>query len=374
MPSRRALLALLLGSSACQGPGAATTGFTSANSTVGPAGSSTSSSATTDTTTEPGTTGGAASSSTTAPWTSSGGTTSPASTGSSDGTDSLSSSGSSGSTGTDTGDGRPAGCDGKIDFLFVISSHPEVANNQADLQAALPQFITTIEEKFAGFDVHIMAVDATSRWGTELCDDDACGPDGCPPIPDYPCDMLGLLTACDETRGAGSVFPGGRKASNTPCKVAGGRRYLTMEQPDLTETFICTASVGISGHDLLGEVMTNALQPEINAPGGCNAGFLRDDALLMVTFFGGYDYQSEGDPDSWAQAVLAAKNGDPNAVVLTEMREIDQPPGVCDIDDRICEFVKLFPYHMISLYPEMGAGFSAAADLVAEACEGFIPQ
>ena len=95
------------------------------------------------------------------------------------------------------------------------------------------------------------------------------------------------------------------------------------------------------------------------AEGAQNLGFLRDDALLMVTFFGGYDYQSEGDPDSWAQAVLAAKNGDPKAVVLTAMREVDQPPGVCHHQDRTCELVKLFPYHMISLYPEMGAGFSA---------------
>jgi hypothetical protein len=38
----------------------------------------------------------------------------------------------------------------------------------------------------------------------------------------------------------------------------------------------------------------------MNAPGGCNAGFLRDDALLMVTFIGGYDYDSKGNPDLWA--------------------------------------------------------------------------
>jgi hypothetical protein len=54
------------------------------------------------------------------------------------------------------------------------------------------------------------------------------------------------------------------------------------EQPE--ETFECIATVGASGWDLLGQALTAAMQSNINDPGGCNNGFLRKDALLMVTF------------------------------------------------------------------------------------------
>jgi hypothetical protein len=79
-----------------------------------------------------------------------------------------------------------------------------------------------------------------------------------PKSPDYPCDLLHLVTDCDRTIGAGNVFAAGGSASNKPCQIAGGRRYLTNEQPNLAETFSCVAKLGTSGYDLMGQALSAA--------------------------------------------------------------------------------------------------------------------
>ena len=323
-------------------------------------------------------------------------TTTPASTSSTTAADSSSSSGQSGSTSTsgaasttstdtsvggsgttllldvgtdmDIGDAKPPGCKGKIDFLFVISRAWTMKGSQEKLITAFPAFIETIKSKFADFDFHIMVIDGDHEWGLEPCDAD-CEKQGSCAVPGYPCDLLDLVTTCDRTIGAGNVFAAGGYASNKPCDIAGGRRYLTKDQPNLTETFACVAKLGISGYDLMGEALTMAMKPEINAPGGCNAGFLRDDALLMVTFIGGYDYNSKWDPGTWAANVLKAKKDDPGAVVMLSILDPTCPPP-----DRICALVKKFPYHMVVDGDlDFDMAFDAATDLVEVACTEYIP-
>ncbi|MBK8265265.1 MAG: hypothetical protein IPK80_28540 [Nannocystis sp.] len=271
-------------------------------------------------------------------------------------------------TDTDTADTKPPGCKGKIDFLFVISRHGTMKSAQDKLIAAFPKFIETIEAKFADFDFHIMVIDGDHEWGLESCDL-ACAQGQSCVVPDYPCDLLHLVTTCDWTIGAGNVFAAGGYAANKPCKIAGGRRYLTKEQPNLTETFACVAKLGMSGRDLMGEALTMAMKPEINAPGGCNAGFLRDDALLMVTFIGGYDYNSKWDPGTWSANVLKAKKGDAGAVVMLSILD-----PTCPAPDRICQLVKKYPYHLVAdLDLDYTAAFEQATDLVEVACAEYIP-
>ncbi len=297
-------------------------------------------------------------------------------------------------TDKDLGDNKPPGCKGKIDFLFVVARDYKMHLVQDKLIAAFPKFIETIEAKFADFDFHIMVVDGDKEWGLSYCTADcpvldckvgqpccpggpcpACDPpieegDLCCGVPDYPCTKLDQVTTCDKTIGAGNVFAAGGYASNKPCPIAGGRRYLTKEQPNLAETFACVAKLGVSGYDLLGDALVAAMHPTINAPGGCNAGFLRDDALLMVTFIGSYDYDSKGDPDVWRDWVLATK-GDPSAVVMLNIFD----PACPYPKDRICEFVKMFPYHHVAdfLKDDYGAAFDEATNLVELACSEFIP-
>ncbi|MCY0994748.1 hypothetical protein OV203_46915 [Nannocystis sp. ILAH1] len=84
-----------------------------------------------------------------------------------------------------------------------------------------------------------------------------------------------------------------------------------------------------------------------NAPGGCNDGFLREDALLMVTLISNtYDTvgDSKGTPGSWAASAFAAKHDDPESIVLLNIGDT-MVPG-CHDADRLCQLVKQFPYEL----------------------------
>ena len=272
----------------------------------------------------------------------------------------------------DFGPHKPAGCEGKIDFLFVISRYGGMSYFQAQLLDAFPKFIDTIEAKFADFDYHIMVVDGDELWGLSTCDEQC--PEQC--VPGYPCNYT--PTTCDTTMGAGVVFPAGGDATNKLCKIAGGRRYMTKGQTDLKATFACAAQVGVSGRAWIGEALTAAVLPGINGPGGCNDGFLRDDALLMVTLISNtYDvdekpFGSKGTPETWAAAVLAAKHDDPEAVV---MFSILRAYPECHENDRTCQMVKMFPHHLLFDRDALdyGPAFDQATNLVADACADFEP-
>ncbi len=287
-----------------------------------------------------------------------------------------------------SGDIVPEGCQGKIDLVFLISQGLWMSKSQKQLIEAFPGIIETIESRFEDFDFHIMVVDSHSGWGrdhcTQACPDLSCKigepcclysqPQGevCCEVPDYPCATLNAMTQCDQTAGAGSVFPSGMFATNAPCKIADGRRYLTRDEPDLDGTFACVAQVGTVAINNLAENLVASLQPEINGPGGCNEGFLREDALLMITIIEpGNDDDSPGTPEEWADAVIAAKNGDPNAVVVLQLGNPACPDG-----DAVCQFTKLFPNHMRGdrTDPDFTGQFLEATTLVEAACEQLIPQ
>jgi len=289
----------------------------------------------------------------------------------------------------DLGGDTPLGCQGKIDFLFVMSRSGLLNDVQEQLVASLPLFIDTIAAKFADFDYHIMVVDGSETWGYEACNG-ACpdlltcmrGEPCCPveqppgtlccPAADYPCEQVDLVTECDNTIGAGLIFPAGYFATNKLCKLESGKRYITKGQSKLSETFTCIAQAGASGGTKVAQALVNAVGPELNGPGGCNEGFLRDDALLMVTMLTtGSDNTSPGTPKEWYEAVVAAKGGDPKAIV---MLLIANP--LCPDFDEPCKMAELFPYwHVVDNEAEdYSPGFDAATDLVEAACEELIPQ
>ena len=284
----------------------------------------------------------------------------------------------------DGGDPQPAGCKGKIDFLFVISRAGQMGQELEGygtihdrLVAAIPDFFTTIETKFADFDYHILVTKGDPYWGGMNCNAECPGPftEQCKAI-DYPCEMVGKVSACDQTWGAGVVFNAGWLAPNKPCEIAGGKRYLAKGQPNLLETFTCIAQVGASGSYNVGQALAAAVSPALTEPGGCNEGFLRDDALLVVTVITNTaDVDSEGTPASWAQAVFDAKGGDSNAVVLFQvgvtLEYCENPPW----DNPLCGLLDQFPLRtaVYSWDNDYGPGFEAATDLILEACASFIP-
>jgi hypothetical protein len=292
--------------------------------------------------------------------------------------------------------GPPVGCKGKIDLLFVISRASIMRYEQEKLVDAFPKFIDTITAKFADFDYHIMVVDGDSTWGSSVCDDvcptlackieePCCGltstePKGkpcCASAPDYPCEHVDEKTACDDAFGAGTVFPAGTDSSNKLCPIDVQRRYMVKGESNLKDTFACVAQVGVSGHGRLGQALTAAMQKGINDPGGCNPGFLRKDALLMVTLIsnvydsGGGGLDSKGTPEEWAQAVLDAKQGVAESIVVLNIGG-NEPE--CDTQDGLCKLAKMFPYHYLGyvLMDDYESEFDAAASLVETACAGFV--
>ena len=316
-------------------------------------------------------------------------TTGKTSSGGSSSTGSSSSTTESSEVGSDselTG-AEPMGCGGKIDFLFVISRQHNLNLVQAQLIDAFPKFIGTIASKFDDFDYHIMVVDTDDYWGepwqcNPVCPDLSClsgepccpweAPKGkiCCDIPDYPCGMLDLVTECDKTLGGGVTFPAGFDATNKMCKVDGNHRYLTKGQNKLNETFACIAQVGWGGGNQVGAALAAALDPSLNASGGCNDGFLRDDALLMVTMVSPGLDDSPGSPKEYYKAVVSAKNGDPEAIVMFLIGN-----SACPDYDDTCKLAKKFPNAVIehAYASDYGPAFDEATAMAEEACKVLIP-
>jgi len=291
----------------------------------------------------------------------------------------------------DFGPAQPEGCKGKVDLLFLISRLHTMKTEQTQLLASFPGFVATVQDKFADFDVHLMVANPDAYWPGWGCETHGCSdhyPTCGPLAEEYQCYVYPkLITACDETLGAGLTFNAGDYAANRPCELFGGNRYIVSGEPNLADALECIAKVGVSGGDPpMGDALIAALAPKINAEGGCNAGFLRDDALLVVVFINDTeDDQSTSWPYQQYKAVMDAKGGDPNAIVVLGV--IGQPlqqgaqevPG-CTYDgnnfDPLRELIKKFPYHVEgdTCAASYAPFFDQAADLIGEACGQFIPQ
>jgi hypothetical protein len=312
------------------------------------------------------------------------------------------SAGSSGSSGTDIrrdvgsamdfGPVQPPGCQGKVDILFVISRLGTMKTEQTQLLASFPGFIDTIEHELEGFDVHILTANPDGRWpGQDVCEtgDGLCKdyfPNCGPTAMDYQCGVYpDLKTECDEVLGAGLTFNTGGSAANKQCDLHGGHRYIVSGEPDMLGAFECIAKVGTSGGDPpMGDAMIAAISPELNGPGGCNEGFLREDALLVVVLITDTnDTESQSYDKKQYEAIVAAK-GDPNAVVMLAV--VPQPlgdaepvPG-CSYDNTppplFGELFSRFSYTAVgaTCAPSYAPFFDEAVGKISEACASFIPQ
>ena len=115
------------------------------------------------------------------------------------------------------------------------------------------------------------------------------------------------------------VDPAGEGATNALCQLQGGNRYIVEGQPDLAATFECIASVGLAGNPSERPLdgMVEAISPALEGPGGCNEGFLRDDAILVVTFLSDDPNVEDVNTAQTAfDAIVTAKNGNPGAIVM----------------------------------------------------------
>lgn len=220
-------------------------------------------------------------------------------------------------------------CNGKIDILIVFDRHYYIENFWPTMAEALPVVLPMMVEWFANFDTHWMVANPYQNWGIVACGSQCAQNNGvnCDPIgpPDYPCQphLDDSLSDCDKTRGAGFLFPAGYASANKRCEFAGGQRWIQSSvTDDLLGELSCITETGWTDQNsiMAENAMVQALEPPITKiPGGCNFGFLRDDALLFIVLFTGYagiDDSIAGTPKDWAETIYYAKNGDRDKVVV----------------------------------------------------------
>jgi len=298
----------------------------------------------------------------------------------------------------DAGGSLPEGCKSKkIDVLFVTSQSQYMEPHYGKLVKSLPRLVEVFEGQLAEFDPHILVVNNWGDWGANpgcSIGQETCPLDGgCAEIdePNYPCwahYTPGALTQCDSTRGAGVIFPAGVEASNKPCELVDGRRYIHAGEPSLLEAFMCIASQGHSvGVDGQGWAAARAVSDELVGPGGCNEGFLRDDALLlliMVTLGG--DGGSPYNPYVWANMILDAKGGDQDAVVALGIffdNDNANPDPICDfpksdkpytLRSMLLNFEHALFGSLCDSSTAYGNHYASTAEVILDICGGPIPK
>ncbi|MFV8754482.1 hypothetical protein ACNOYE_28370 [Nannocystaceae bacterium ST9] len=276
--------------------------------------------------------------------------------------------------------GDEQGC-AAIDFLFVIDNSGSMGDNQQALIASFPGFIQKIQETVTdATSYQIMVVDTDSYWNdcTVEC---AFFPLMCQFGDVNACD--GAPSVCDETLGGGVTFPVGSDASNQYCELTGGQRYITEQEPfaALPQKFTCIASVGTDGDsdEKPLQALTAAVSPELQGPGGCNTGFLRDDAVLVLTIITDEEDGSLGTPNGLYQNIVAQKGGHPeNVVVLGLINDGELPGAICPVEavaPRIVEFMSYFPNSMRGSICDLNYApvFEQAVDLINTTCEEYVP-
>jgi hypothetical protein len=185
----------------------------------------------------------------------------------------------------------------KVDFLFVIDNSFSMAFAQNNLRNSFEGFLRVIRLQVEADDFHIMVVD-TDDWE----DDDRRADDG--------------VDRCRNVLGAGRRNNG---MTGADCGLPGSDRFITLAQPNLVETFSCMATVGAFGNNdeqPIGALLA-ANSPSENDAGGCNAGFARRDAVLVVTLItNDEDDVTMGAPPDWLRYLLEQKGGDQDALVV----------------------------------------------------------
>lgn len=242
----------------------------------------------------------------------------------------------------------------KVDFLFVIDNSGSMLNKQTKLLGSFDGFLAAIQGSFQGDSYHVGVITSDNYAGN------APG-----------CQTIGDLV---------SQTAGTESASMDCTPFVDGHRFAT-EKDDLNAKFPCMAKVGIAGSGTEQPVtaLVAALTPAKASPGGCNAGFLRDDAILVVVIITDDppsaifdDAHPATDTSGWHAAVLAAKDNDPMSMVV-----IGFVPWACDgkyASPNLIEFVQSFGDQGVLASiceDDFGPIFAQAIETIVNTCEEF---
>jgi hypothetical protein len=254
----------------------------------------------------------------------------------------------------------------KVDFLFVIDNSFSMAFAQNNLQGSFEGFLRVIRTQVEADDFHIMVVD-TDDWE----DDDEREDDG--------------GDRCRDVLGAGRRSNG---MTGADCGLPGSDRFISLAQPNLVETFSCMATVGAFGNNDEQPIaaMLAANSDIQNAPGGCNAGFARRDAVLVVTLItNDEDDVSLGEPPDWLRYLLEQKGGEQDAVVVLGLfggaSLLESPSNLgCRISSRgeapaLRQFVASLEHGAVASVcsADYSPFFAQSVESIGRACTDFIP-
>jgi hypothetical protein len=251
----------------------------------------------------------------------------------------------------------------KVDFLFAIDNSGSMSAQQAQLLNSFQGFIDAIQASLEDSvdSYHVAVVSSDNYFGNAP---------GCTTIGD-------VVSQTSGSQAAGQVC--------TP--FAEGYRFAT-EQDDLSVKFPCMAQIGTSGSPIEQPVTATiaALDPAKAGPGGCNEGFLRDDAILVVVvltddppYDPDFDDAHPGtDTSGWYDAIVAAKNGDPEAmVVLGFVPWSNVNCVVFGIESpNLIDFVQSFGDQGVLASicePDFGPIFAQTVETIVTTCENFDP-
>lgn len=278
-----------------------------------------------------------------------------------------------GGTGGPGEGGTADGCQ-KVDFLFVVDNSASMADEQQQLIASFPGFIDAIINQVGVEDFHILATDTDgaslgclsgsctgdSRWSqNSICNG-------------APCAGIPEPDSCGGTLGGGRI----NGLDGTDCMVEGGFNYAIKDQPNLADTFSCMARHGGGeGTESQMGAMVAAVSEDLTAAGACNDGFVRDDAILVVTVITDEnDGGSMGDPTSWRQALVDAKLGNDEAIVTLGVLGTDSncdPTAAPRMNEMITSFDK--GTTVSKCEPDYSPFFAQAVDFIEVACDDFVP-
>lgn len=281
-------------------------------------------------------------------------------------------------------------CD-KIDFLFVLET-PEMGTDgyqasgypdqyglyPGNLDAGFASLVSALYVDVEVDDFRVLVTGSMapdpSLWCGDLDDNMMCHGE------DF------IVDTCDRIVGAGRNGIATPYDGETDC-VSG--RWLDSGTPDLMAGFQCLSyaqqwAYSGGGPDTLMDAMVASLSPSSDA-GTCNAGFIREDALLVVVIveaaFDGLDDSSSTTADAWRSALLDAKLGvESNVVVLGLVADGDLEQSLCSHDPGplapdLRGFVESFPngdWASVCL-PDYVPFFTAASEMVDAACQQFTP-
>jgi hypothetical protein len=257
---------------------------------------------------------------------------------------------------------------GKVDFLFIIDNSGSMSEEQGALVGSFPGFIAAIQSTLDSVEEYNVGVITTDAYSHNTA------------VPG--CAVLGGLV----TR------TGGFSSSNMVCgPYDAGDNFMTQED-DLDVAFACAAQVGIdgSGLEVPMQAMIVATNPDhaLAQPGGCNEGFIREDALLVLVIItdendGPTDPEGSPSPGTamdWYDAVVAAKDDIPENIVVVSL--VNSAGGPCpppsSVYDgvHIVEFTQMFGKNgLVGGICELDYSpvFTEAVGIIDTACDNFMP-